>query len=48
MSIVEDNYYLKKSKLIELQEIINNGQADGKVNNRIMNNLNSLYMEFNK
>jgi len=47
-SIVEDNYYLKKSKLIELQEIINNGQADGKANDRVMSNLNALYMEVNK
>jgi len=47
-SIVEDNYYLKKSKLIELQEIINNGQADGKVTDRVMRNLNALYTEANK
>jgi len=47
-SIVEDNFYLKKSKLIELQEIINNGQADGKAVDRVMSNLNALYMEVNK
>jgi hypothetical protein len=47
-SIVEDNYYLKKSKLIELQEIINNRQADGKATDRVMSNLNALYIEDNK
>ena len=42
---VINNNYLPNSEFLELKEIINNGPTDGKVRERIANNLNTLYTE---
>ena len=44
-SVIDGNNLLTESKLIELQKIINNGPADGKVKSRITSNLDVLYVE---
>jgi hypothetical protein len=47
-SVINDGQLLTEPKLIELQKIINNGPADGKVKDRIMNNLDIVYAASNK
>ena len=41
----QDGEYLTEFQLFELQKIINNGPADGKVKKRIMSNLDALYIK---
>jgi hypothetical protein len=42
-SFLDGSHLSSKEKLIELQEIINNGASDGKVKERVITDLKTLY-----
>ena len=44
-NIINDNYFLSNAKFLELQKILNNGPADGKVKGRIDKELDILSTE---
>ena len=44
-NIITENYFLSSAKFLELQKILNNGPADGKVKERIDKELDILSTE---